>query len=241
MTVVYPRQTLQKRWKSIRGCFTREVKRQKEVKSGSAAGSRKSEYQYFKQLQFLQKVVAVRDISEEPAEDLQLDSQNNEETADRSQRAKRSKKRHKTTDPEDDPRMKARNNSIEKMEQLERAEEDEDRMFLLSLLEQNVEKIAAELKKVIEKATTKKKVTVRGTKGAGKKNDWWDKECEQSKKEAIPRSENKIREKCRQKKGQMRDRDKKEIKEIRTKKSEEITMQEWEEYFVKLREKGRRK
>jgi hypothetical protein len=104
------------------------------VKSGSAAGSRKSEYQYFKQLQFLQKVVAVRDISEEPAEDLQLDSQNNEETADRSQRAKRSKKRHKTTDPEDDPRMKARNNSIEKMEQLERAEEDEDRMFLLSLL-----------------------------------------------------------------------------------------------------------
>jgi hypothetical protein len=39
----------------------------------------------------------------------------------------------------------------------------------------------------------------------------------------------------------MRDRDKKEIKEIGTKKSEEITMQEWEEYFVKLREKGRRK
>ncbi|XP_068910076.1 uncharacterized protein [Tenebrio molitor] len=123
-------QTLQKRWKSIRGCFTREVKRQKEVKSGSAAGSRKSEYQYFKQLQFLQKVVAVRDISEEPAEDLQHD----EETADRWQRAKRSKKRHKITDPEDDPCIKARNNSIEKMEQLERAEEDEDRMFLLSLL-----------------------------------------------------------------------------------------------------------
>jgi hypothetical protein len=39
----------------------------------------------------------------------------------------------------------------------------------------------------------------------------------------------------------MRERDKKEIQEIRTKKSEEITMQEWEEYFVKLREKGRRK
>jgi hypothetical protein len=39
----------------------------------------------------------------------------------------------------------------------------------------------------------------------------------------------------------MRERDTKEKKEIRTKKSEEITMQEWEEYFVKLREKGRRK
>jgi uncharacterized protein YfdQ (DUF2303 family) len=41
--------------------------------------------------------------------------------------------------------------------------------------EQDVEKMAAELKEVIEKATTKKKVTVRGTKGTGKENDWWDK------------------------------------------------------------------
>ncbi|CAH2000780.1 unnamed protein product [Acanthoscelides obtectus] len=52
---------LQKRWKSIRSCYAREVKRQKNLKSGSGATNRKSEYIYFKQLQFLQKVVAIRE------------------------------------------------------------------------------------------------------------------------------------------------------------------------------------
>jgi hypothetical protein len=42
--------------------------------------------------------------------------------------------------------------------------------------------MATELKEVMEKATTKKEVTVSGTKGTGKKNEWWNKECEQSKK-----------------------------------------------------------
>jgi hypothetical protein len=36
--------------------------------------------------------------------------------------------------------------------------------------EQEVEKIAVKLKKVIEKATTKKKVIVKGAKGTRKKN-----------------------------------------------------------------------
>jgi uncharacterized protein YfdQ (DUF2303 family) len=47
--------------------------------------------------------------------------------------------------------------------------------YKLNNEEQDVEKMAAELKEVIEKATTKKKVTVRGTKGTGKKKDWWNK------------------------------------------------------------------
>jgi hypothetical protein len=81
--------------------------------------------------------------------------------------------------------------------------------------EQEIEKMVAELKEVIEKATKKKEVIVRGSKGAGKKNGWWDRECEQSKREVvkalrewrrnkidrqIPRSEKKIRERCREKK-----------------------------------------
>jgi hypothetical protein len=67
------------------------------------------------------------------------------------------------------------------------------------------------------------------------------------------------RERCREKKKQKREREKKEIKEIRTKKevrkyinrerkkqesvNEKITLQEWEECFVKLLEErnGRRK
>jgi hypothetical protein len=128
--------------------------------------------------------------------------------------------------------------------------------------------MVAELKEVIEKATKKKEVIVRGSKGAGKKNGWWDRECEQSKKEVIKAlrewRRNKIersrflevkrryRERCREKKKQKREREEKEIKEIRTERevwkyinrerkkkepvSEEITIQEWEEYFMKLLE-----
>lgn len=65
---------LQKRWKSIRSCYAREVKRQKNFKSGSGATNRKSEYIYFKQLQFLQKVVAIREegVEEENSESTEV-------------------------------------------------------------------------------------------------------------------------------------------------------------------------
>jgi hypothetical protein len=80
---------------------------------------------------------------------------------------------------------------------------------------------------VIEKATTKK-VTIRGSKGVGRKNGWWDRECEQSKKEVVKAlrewRRNKIdrskflevkrryRERCREMKKQKREREEKEIK-----------------------------
>jgi hypothetical protein len=60
----------------------------------------------------------------------------------------------------------------------QRVEEYSGRLETATFVEQDVEKMAAELKEVIEKATTKKEVTVRGTKGAGRKNGWWDRECE---------------------------------------------------------------
>jgi hypothetical protein len=96
--------------------------------------------------------------------------------------------------------------------------------------EQEVEKMTAELKEVIEKATTKKEVTVRGSKGTGRKNGWWDRECEQSnevvkplrkwRRNKIDRSrflevKRRYRERCREKKKQKRERKEKEIKEIR--------------------------
>jgi hypothetical protein len=61
-------------------------------------------------------------------------------------------------------------------------EEYRRRLEKVAFEEQDVEKMATELKEVMEKATTKKEVTVSGTKGTGKKNEWWNKECEQSKK-----------------------------------------------------------
>jgi hypothetical protein len=122
-----------------------------------------------------------------------------------------------------------------------------------------VEKIQAKMKEVIEKSDDE--VKVRRTKGTRTKNEWWYKECEQSKKEAVKVlrewRRNKIdrhrfldvkrryRERCEEKRKLGREREEKEIKEIRTEKevwkyinrerkqkesvSKEITMQEWEE------------
>lgn len=123
---------LQKRWKSIRSCYAREVKRQKNLKSGSGATNRKSEYIYFKQLQFLQKVVAIREegVEEENSESTEVGER---------PKQKVTNKRKLTVD--DDPFVQALNNSIEQrrretIEQglRETAEVDEDRLFLLSLL-----------------------------------------------------------------------------------------------------------
>jgi hypothetical protein len=64
-------------------------------------------------------------------------------------------------------------------------EEDRRRTEKARFEEQDVEKMAVELKEVIEKATTKKEVIIKGAKGTGKKNGWWDKEYEQLKKKAV--------------------------------------------------------
>jgi hypothetical protein len=45
--------------------------------------------------------------------------------------------------------------------------------------------MAVELKEVVENAATKKEVMVKGAKGTRKKNEWWDKELKQLKKEAV--------------------------------------------------------
>lgn len=123
---------LQKRWKSIRSCYAREVKRQKNIKSGSGATNRKSEYIYFKQLQFLQKVVAIRE------EGVEEENSENTEVGERPKQ-KVINKRKLTVD--DDPFVQALNNSIEQRRRetteqrlRETAEVDEDRLFLLSLL-----------------------------------------------------------------------------------------------------------
>ncbi|KAJ3621420.1 hypothetical protein MTP99_003551 [Tenebrio molitor] len=45
--------------------------------------------------------------------------------------------------------------------------------------------MAVELKEVVENAATKKEVIVKGAKGTRKKNEWWDKELKQLKKEVV--------------------------------------------------------
>ncbi|KOB75154.1 Uncharacterized protein OBRU01_08173 [Operophtera brumata] len=48
--------SLQRKWKNIRSCFSREVRRLKNTKSGSAA-SHKTPYIYYNQLLFLKNTV----------------------------------------------------------------------------------------------------------------------------------------------------------------------------------------
>jgi hypothetical protein len=50
-------------------------------------------------------------------------------------------------------------------------EECRRRLEKVRFEEEDVEQIAGELKEVIEKATRKMKIIVKGTKGAGKKNE----------------------------------------------------------------------
>jgi hypothetical protein len=106
--------------------------------------------------------------------------------------------------------------------------------------EQEVEKMAAELKEVVEKATNEVVKALR---------EWRRNKIDRSRFLEVKR---RYRERCREKKKQKREWQGKEIKEIRTERevwkyinregkkkesvSEEITMQEWEEYFMKLLE-----
>jgi 5-methylcytosine-specific restriction endonuclease McrBC GTP-binding regulatory subunit McrB len=45
--------------------------------------------------------------------------------------------------------------------------------------------MAVALKEIVEKAATKKGSKVKGAKATRKKNEWWDKEFKQLKKEAV--------------------------------------------------------
>lgn len=127
--LLFSADSLQKRWKGIRGCFTRELSRQRSLKSGSGCGSRKSEYIYFKQLLFLLRVVAIREtdplaataVPEDPQRDIQVGDYPNIFKTEQSA-------------SEDDKFIEALNKSIESREKTETSDQDEDRLFMLSLV-----------------------------------------------------------------------------------------------------------
>ncbi|KAJ8893550.1 hypothetical protein PR048_006148 [Dryococelus australis] len=118
--------TLQKRWKNLRGSFTRDLRRQKKTKSGSETGLRKSEYIFFNKLQFLRKVVAVRPNNEDAVVHDPNESAGegkNENVSGSQRRLYESEIRKK--------KKKKKNANLEMIQ----VEENEDRMFLLSLLQ----------------------------------------------------------------------------------------------------------
>ncbi|XP_064081736.1 uncharacterized protein LOC135198162 [Macrobrachium nipponense] len=60
---------LQRKWKSLRDSYRRELTLSKKEKSGSGAGSGRKEYLYFKQLSFLQEICATKPHAAESVED----------------------------------------------------------------------------------------------------------------------------------------------------------------------------
>ncbi|XP_047519204.1 uncharacterized protein LOC125059057 [Pieris napi] len=126
-------ESLQKRWKSIRGCYTREVNRKKSVKSGSGCGSRKSEYIYYKQLQFLQKVVSIRAPDPTSATVDPSNSEDNPEHVTQEIRQLHGRKKQKTKENTEDNKFIAFLNKS-KREKCEIGNQDEDKLFLLSLV-----------------------------------------------------------------------------------------------------------
>ncbi|OWR49530.1 hypothetical protein KGM_211329 [Danaus plexippus plexippus] len=115
------RLTLQKRWKNIRTSFARELKRQKNYGSGA---NRKSEYVYYKQLRFLSNVmnIAEKEADDEPEYvyyDVDVEFNQTSDDNKYEQRIENKFKR-KMIDDEDT---------------IDDNEDNEDRLFLLSLHE----------------------------------------------------------------------------------------------------------
>lgn len=113
--------TLQKRWKNIRTSFARELKRQKNYGSGA---NRKSEYVYYKQLRFLSNVmnIAEKEADDEPEYvyyDVDVEFNQTSDDNKYEQRIENKFKR-KMIDDEDT---------------IDDNEDNEDRLFLLSLHE----------------------------------------------------------------------------------------------------------
>ncbi|KAL4084006.1 hypothetical protein QTP88_029322 [Uroleucon formosanum] len=136
---------LQKRWKGIRDAYVKEVKKMKQVKSGS--GAVKSSYLYYKRLQFLQPTIKKNSTESnfETAnvggdENLESSTENsieedssrvsNEEGTFKSPLQQRKKiKLH----PADEHFANIIEKSLNHRNTIEKKEDDEDKLFCLSL------------------------------------------------------------------------------------------------------------
>ncbi|XP_050527873.1 uncharacterized protein LOC126897967, partial [Daktulosphaira vitifoliae] len=153
---------LQKKWKSLRDGYDRELKKIKKVKSGSAAPV-KSSYLFFKRLQFLQPTVH-RNTTESNFE-TDLNNDENTETvnsdqetcfktpnqADKNSNYQQQRKKIKLH-PADEHFANVIEKSLSSRSIPEKNEEDEDKLFCLSLYK--------EIKKVPEAMRLKTKIEI---------------------------------------------------------------------------------
>ncbi|KPI98707.1 hypothetical protein RR46_04680 [Papilio xuthus] len=126
----YMGDVLQKKWKSIRGCFMREIARQKALRSGNGVGPRKSEYIYFKQLKFLKKVMVTRQSTHTS----EFEEDNSQNDLDSDQSRQKDENKGINSEPGNDPLQEFLYKPLEQRESYDFVEQDEDKMFLLSLV-----------------------------------------------------------------------------------------------------------
>ncbi|KAK7074956.1 hypothetical protein SK128_015336 [Halocaridina rubra] len=131
---------LQRKWKSLRDCYTRERQRLAKIKSGSSV-ARKTQYVYYNRLSFLQRVIKGRDTSnnmeEAAAEERPSDSEqpSTTSTVQHVEAGKGKRKRVDDISSEVQCLVNVLQAGMQSREEREkRNEEDEDRLFLLSLL-----------------------------------------------------------------------------------------------------------
>lgn len=114
---------LQKKWRHLRDAYTRDLKKQRESKSGSEA-KRQRKYVYFDRLQFLSELYEIRPDSKEKKKQICNDST-----------ASTSKNKTKSLSADDNNETNTLLKILaEKKNAREDDSEDGDRYFLLSLL-----------------------------------------------------------------------------------------------------------
>jgi len=137
---------IQKKWKNLRDCYSREKgKQNKEFKSGAAAIYRKK-YVYFENLKFLQSTMKSSQtggsMDDDEEEGSKEDGQEEQEQTEVNQRKQNSRKKKKSNE-EDDELIKCLKTRI--LQKQEADENDEDRHFLLSLVP-DIKKIPPHMK-----------------------------------------------------------------------------------------------
>lgn len=138
----FPVTIAQKKWRSIRVCYTRELQKKKEVKSGSEVKARK-QYVYFEQLRFLDTLCkkTSSSIDENDGEETGQDEDDhehrelNQETIREIENPVNKGKKKKRTRQEDDELIEIlKKKIVSDVENKKCDEQDGDRLFLLSLL-----------------------------------------------------------------------------------------------------------
>jgi len=126
---------LQRKWKSLRDCFSRELGRMKKFKSGSEI-SRKNPYVYYNQLSFLKPIIQNKPTEKNLIPDVDESGDDGPSSSKVLNNEPSSKKKKVTsTNSIENKIINALHKSVEfREEQTNKYEEDTDRLFLLSLL-----------------------------------------------------------------------------------------------------------